>query len=208
MTDLETLWRDKSDEEVLDAARHLGEYRLEAQFVIRQELARRQIRLPESWECSNCHEKVEDSFDACWKCGRSKDGLEQRFSAADSATLEGLRGDVPDGIILATTPSLESHTVVRYLGVVFGEAIVGAGIFNDFLASVTELVGGRSASYESPLADARRTALADMARRAKDLGANAILAIDVDYETIRDTMIIVTCCGTAVEVSSASRELA
>jgi len=103
-------------------------------------------------------------------------------------------------MILATTPSLESHQVKRYLGVVCGETIVGANVFRDILAGITDFVGGRSHAYESALAHARRIAMAEMSHRAKDLGGNAVLSIDVDYETIHGSMMMVTCSGTAALV--------
>ena len=113
-----------------------------------------------------------------------------------------LQSELPrPGMVLATTPSLESHEVKRYLGVVCGEAILGSNVFRDVFASITDIVGGRSHAYESALTDARQIALAEMAHRAKDLGANSVLSIDVDYETIRGSMLMVTCSGTAVEVN-------
>ena len=204
MTDLEQQWREKSDEEVMEAGALLGEYTLEGQGVIRAELLRRGLRPAQRWECSKCHEQIEDSFDSCWKCGKSRQGDEPRLDLPQASFLEGDGSgapEIPEGMMLVTTPSLESHTISRYLGVVFGEAILGADIFSDLFASVTGIVGGRSSAYESALADARRIAVSDMAQRAKEAGANAVVSIDVKYETIRGTMLMVTCCGTAVEVS-------
>jgi uncharacterized protein YbjQ (UPF0145 family) len=214
MTDLEQLWRAKSDEEVMEAGAGLDEYTLEGQGVIRAELLRRGLRPAQRWECSKCHERIDDSFDSCWKCGASRQRVEPRFDLPQPTFMEGGRGlaasagssgsgapDVPEGMLLVTTPSLESHTISQYLGVVFGEAILGADIFSDFLAGVTDIVGGRSSAYESALADARQMALSDMAHRANEAGANAVVSIDVKYETVRGTMLMVTCCGTAVKVS-------
>ena len=157
------------------------------------------------WECSKCHESIEDGFDICWSCGTSKDGTEDpNFESHREATLDNDYAQsssyIPDGMILATTPSLESHSVQRYLGVVCGEAIVGANVFRDVFASITDIVGGRSYAYESALADARRIAIGEMARRANEMGGNAVLSIDVDYETIRGSMLMVACSGTAVVV--------
>ena len=163
------------------------------------------------WECSKCHEAIEDEFAVCWNCGTSKDGTEDPEFSSHQETPHG-SGDaasfsqIPAGMILATTPSLESHRVQRYLGVVCGEAIVGANIFRDVFAGITDVVGGRSNAYESALADARRVAMAEMAQRARDVGANAVLSMDVDYETLRGSMLMVACSGTAALVEGPQAE--
>lgn len=103
-------------------------------------------------------------------------------------------------MILTTTPSVEGRTVERYLGVVCGEAIMGANVVRDLFASITDIVGGRSGAYETKLAQARQIALDEMAAKAAGQGANAILGIDLDYEVIRDGMLMVTASGTAVKL--------
>ncbi|MEM8963587.1 MAG: heavy metal-binding domain-containing protein [Acidobacteriota bacterium] len=105
-------------------------------------------------------------------------------------------------MIQSTTPTLEGHPIRRYHGVVTGEAILGANIFRDFFAGIRDIVGGRSASYERELARARKIALDEMAQQAQQLGANAVVGIDLDYETIGDTgsMLMVSASGTAVSV--------
>ena len=85
-----------------------------------------------------------------------------------------------------------------YLGIVTGEAIIGANIFKDLFAAVRDVVGGRSAAYERALSDARAHALREMAERASDRGANAVVSVDLDYEVINN-MLMVTAAGTAVE---------
>lgn len=99
-------------------------------------------------------------------------------------------------MIITTTPTLEGHPVRDYLGIVTGEAIIGANIFKDLLAAVRDVVGGRSGAYERALSDAREQALREMARRATDRGANAVLSVDLDYEVIGN-MLMVTAAGTA-----------
>lgn len=103
-------------------------------------------------------------------------------------------------MIITTTPSIEGRRVREYQGIVMGEAIVGANLFKDFFASVRDVVGGRSESYEKALQGARQDALREMANRAHELGANAVLAVDLDYEVIGKggSMLMVTCAGTAV----------
>ena len=103
---------------------------------------------------------------------------------------------------LSTTPTLEGHTIQRYLGVVAGEAIIGANIFKDLFASIRNIVGGRAGAYERSLADAREMAMEEMAEQAAKLGANAIVGIDIDYEVLGQDngMLMVCASGTAVVV--------
>jgi uncharacterized protein YbjQ (UPF0145 family) len=106
------------------------------------------------------------------------------------------------GMLSVTTPTVEGRRVTRYLGIVSGEAILGANIFRDFFAGIRDIVGGRSAAYEEELRKAKTIALEEMERQAEDLGANAVLAVDLDYETIQvgsgGGMLMVSASGTAV----------
>lgn len=105
-------------------------------------------------------------------------------------------------MLLTTTPSIEGHRIHEYKGVVTGEAILGANVFRDLFASIRDIVGGRSASYEKVLKDARDMALTEIAEEARRLGANAVVGIDLDYETIGagSSMLMVSASGTAVVV--------
>ena len=103
-------------------------------------------------------------------------------------------------MIVTTTTSLEGKSVKQYLGVVTGESIVGANIIRDIQARFRDVFGGRSGAYEQELRKARETALHEMQEEAAKLGANAILAVDIDYETVGGTMLMVTASGTAVQV--------
>jgi uncharacterized protein YbjQ (UPF0145 family) len=103
-------------------------------------------------------------------------------------------------MILTTTPNIEGRPIRAYLGLVTGEAIMGANIVRDLFASVTDIIGGRSGAYESKLGDARRIAVKEMEDMASDLGADAIVGIDLDYEVIREGMLMVTASGTAVKL--------
>ena len=105
-------------------------------------------------------------------------------------------------MILTTTHNIEGRKAIKYLGLVSGDAILGANIFKDFFASIRDIVGGRSASYEAELRKAKDIALGEMQEQAKHLGANAIVGIDIDYETIgaNASMLMVSASGTAVVV--------
>ena len=112
----------------------------------------------------------------------------------------GPSGCVESIMIISTTAVLDGRPVSRYLGIVTGEAIIGANIFRDMFAAVRDIVGGRSATYEKALAEARETALAEMQQRAQELGANAVIGVDLDYEVLgqNNGMLMVSCSGTAV----------
>lgn len=103
-------------------------------------------------------------------------------------------------MIVTITPSVEGHPIEEYLGVVTGEAILGAHIGRDILASFTDIVGGRSSEYEQEVQKARRIAMDEMVARAKDRGGNAVVGVDIDYEVIRDGMLMVSVSGTVVRV--------
>ena len=103
-------------------------------------------------------------------------------------------------MIVTTTNNLEGKKVIRYIGIVTGEAIIGANIVKDFFAGIRDIVGGRSGSYEQGLREAKDIALREMEEQAMRLGANAILAVDLDYETLGsgNSMLMVSASGTAV----------
>lgn len=106
-------------------------------------------------------------------------------------------------MILTTTPGVDGKTIRNYHGVVTGEAILGANIFRDFFAGIRDIVGGRSASYEKELRRAREIAMHELEAAARELGANAVVGIDIDYETVgaQGSMLMVSVSGTAVTVS-------
>ncbi|MCA2011068.1 heavy metal-binding domain-containing protein [Cereibacter sphaeroides] len=101
-------------------------------------------------------------------------------------------------MIVTTTPSVEGRPIRTYHGIVVGEAIMGANVVRDFFASITDVVGGRSGAYESKLQDARKVALREMEERAAQMGANAVVGVDLDYEVVGDSMMMVSASGTAV----------
>ena len=106
--------------------------------------------------------------------------------------------DKSQGMIVTTTPSIEGRKIVDYKGVVVGEAIMGANFVRDIFASVTDIIGGRSGAYESKLVDARQTAMAEIKEEALALGATAIVGVDLDYEVVGESMLMVSISGTAV----------
>ena len=101
-------------------------------------------------------------------------------------------------MILTTTNSIEGRKIAEYRGIVVGEAIMGANVVRDFFAGITDIVGGRSGAYESKLQDARDTAMRELDQRARALGADAVVGIDLDYEVVSDSMLMVSASGTAV----------
>jgi uncharacterized protein YbjQ (UPF0145 family) len=100
-------------------------------------------------------------------------------------------------MIVTTTPSVEGHTIAQYHGIVVGEAILGANVFRDIFAGITDIIGGRSGAYEEELGRARTVALDEMQDRARQMGGNAVVGVDLDYEVINN-MLMVSASGTAV----------
>ena len=103
-------------------------------------------------------------------------------------------------MIVTTTPSVDGKTIATYHGVVVGEAILGANVFRDIFAQITDIVGGRSGAYEQELGKAREIALRELEERAAAKGANAVVGVDLDYEVINN-MLMVSASGTAVTVA-------
>lgn len=103
-------------------------------------------------------------------------------------------------MLLTTTNTLEGKQIDQYYGIVSGETIIGANLFKDFFAGIRDIVGGRANSYEEVLREAKETALREMSEQAVQLGANAVIAVDLDYETVgaNGSMLMVTAAGTAV----------
>jgi len=108
-------------------------------------------------------------------------------------------------MVVSTTPTIEGHVITRYCGVIAGEAILGANLFKDMFAGIRDLVGGRSATYERELQRAREIAFKELEERAHDLGANAVVGVDLDYEVLgqRNGMLMVSASGTAVVIQRA-----
>lgn len=105
-------------------------------------------------------------------------------------------------MLVTTTNIIEGKRIVQYYGLVSGETIIGANLIKDFFASITDMVGGRSGAYERVLKEAKDSAIEEMVQQAKVKGANAVIGVDLDYETLGsgNGMLMVTACGTAVRI--------
>src|SRR3954467_13438821 len=101
-------------------------------------------------------------------------------------------------MLVTTTPNIEGKKITKYIGLVNGEAIIGANIVKDFLSGIRDVVGGRSGAYEQALREAKAIAIREMMNEAQRLGANAVIGVDFDLETIGGTMLIVNANGTVV----------
>lgn len=106
-------------------------------------------------------------------------------------------------MIITTTPTIEGHSIIEYKGVVTGETIIGANFIKDFFAGIHDVWGGRTGTYEKVLIKAKEISMKEMTERAESLGANAIVGVDIDYETIgeKNSMMMVATSGTAVVIS-------
>ena len=104
-------------------------------------------------------------------------------------------------MLLTTTNTIEGRQITQYYGIVSGETIIGANMFKDFFAGIRDIVSGRAGSYESVLREAKEIAMKEMSEQAKSMGANAVIGIDLDYETVgaNGSMLMVTAAGTAVK---------
>lgn len=102
-------------------------------------------------------------------------------------------------MIITTTPAIEGRSITAYKGIVVGEAILGANVFRDLFAGITDIIGGRSGAYEASLQEARETALRELEQRAAAIGGTAVVGVDLDYEVINN-MLMVSASGTAVVI--------
>ena len=103
-------------------------------------------------------------------------------------------------MLVTTTNTVEGKRITRYFGIVSGETIIGANVFRDLFAGIRDIIGGRSGAYEGVLGEAKETALKEMQEQARMMGANAVIGVDLDYETVNGSMLMVTAAGTAVSL--------
>jgi len=106
-------------------------------------------------------------------------------------------------MLITTTDTLEGHKITEYLGICTGEAVCGANVFRDMFAGIRDIVGGRSGSYENVLRDGKEAAIDDMCAQAQEMGANAVIGVDLDYEVVgeKGSMLMVAVSGTAVKIA-------
>lgn len=143
-----------------------------------------------SWKCENCEAFNDEIHTRCWSCKKP------RFQSPGEFHTQASKGL----ILCSTTPEVPGREISSPLGVVFGEAILGANILRDLLAGVRDIVGGRSETYELKLKDGRKMAMQKMLDEASALGADAVVGIDLDYETVGQTMLMICVSGTAVKL--------
>lgn len=163
------------------------------------------------WCCPKCREQVEDNFEVCWNCGTSITGVrdpgfipeENDRNGSDDSQSELSRLNV----VLTTTQLLDGRRVTAYLGIVSGDCVLGTHVLSSLLLDAADLVGGVAPVYESAMSRARQAAMVGMARKARDLGANAVLSVKFDYEALHRDTLMVTCTGTAVRVTPDEREV-
>jgi uncharacterized protein YbjQ (UPF0145 family) len=152
-----------------------------------------------AWQCKKCGESHEDQFDSCWKCGIEREGnavirdfkIQEFQSFTDDLKLP-----------CSTTPEIPGRKVNSCRGIVCGEAIMGANFLRDIAAGITNIVGGRSGAYENTLREGREIALQEMMDEAREIGGNAVIGVDIDYETVGANMLMVSASGTAVVLES------
>ncbi|WP_149498174.1 YbjQ family protein [Roseiconus lacunae] len=142
------------------------------------------------WTCPSCGGETDLGYNICWTCQAPRP--------------KSVPENPLDGLVITTTSTITTHSIDEYFGPVFGETIFGANVIRDFVATISDIVGGRSGQYESVLVRGRNTAMAEMAKRAKELGANAVIGMRFDYSTIGNSMLMICCNGTAVKATPTS----
>jgi uncharacterized protein YbjQ (UPF0145 family) len=152
------------------------------------------------WTCQSCREIHEEQFDSCWKCGTVRSNAP--LLSAISEEIDDRPPPSAEDIPCSTTPTIPGREIIDIKGIVCGEAIMGANILRDFVAGLSDIVGGRVGVYETKLREGRKIALQEMKQEALDLGANAVIGVDIDYETVGDTMMMISISGTAVVLQS------
>ena len=144
-----------------------------------------------TWTCETCGEKLGDQFESCWKCANDRVELMPGANGEQVAVV-----DIP----ISTTPSLPGYRILDGRGVVTGQSIIAGSLLEDWIAGMTDIFGGRSGVYENRFREAKLTAVSDMAAEAKNKGANGIIGIAFDFESLgkANTMLLVGVSGTAV----------
>lgn len=144
------------------------------------------------WQCNTCGEMHDNQFDSCWKCANNGNEIIQ----GDEAEIT-----IVSGVEVSTIPTIPNKRIIKSLGLACGETIIGANVISDTIAGFTDFFGGRSGTYESKLKSARLIAVNEMKQEAKQLGANAVVGVKIEFEVIREAMLMACATGTAVIVA-------
>ena len=139
------------------------------------------------WTCNVCGGETDQEFNICWTCRSPRPGTTSAH-------------EVLNRILITTTPTLQDQTIRKYHGPVFGETIMGANVFRDIAASITDLTGGVSTEYTTVLNRGRMLAMRELASAAERLGANAVIGSTFSYDSVRGTMLMICVAGTAVSI--------
>ncbi len=151
-----------------------------------------------SWKCEICEEQNDDLHPECWKCKMEAEKIGSVDSPIGGSEWRAIEK------LCSTTPSVPGREIAEPLGIVCGEAIMGANIVRDIVAGITNIVGGRSGVYESKVQEGRVIAIREMVKDAEALGADAVVGVDIDYENIAQAMLMICASGTAVKLVAPS----
>ncbi len=146
------------------------------------------------WTCSNCDGQTDDDFEICWTCRIPRGGPANYHDT--------------ERVLVTSTPTLSTHDIVHYVGPVFGETVYGANFMRDFVAGFTDALGGRSQTYENILLRGRTAAIHALQLQAEQKDCNAVVGLDIQYEAIGDSMIMICASGTAVRVAPRDKPIA
>lgn len=155
------------------------------------------------WTCSKCGELLEDQFDSCWNCGTSCDGstLHKAFSEQVKESTASQAQKRYTGIILTTAPALSGYDITETIEIITSEYAVGINAFGDFFSGLTDILGGRDGTTQNALRKARKLCLEELRKEADLVGANAVIAVDLDYSELTGkgkSMLFLVASGTAV----------
>ncbi len=157
------------------------------------------------WVCSNCKEQLEDQFERCWKCGTDYNGMAPDGDLVKSFERASIseNQDLQHKVILTTAPSISGYEIVETVDIITSECAMGINLFGDFFSSITDTFGGRDGVTQDALRKARKFCLKELRKEADLVGANAVIAVDLDYSEFSGkgkSMLFLVASGTAVVV--------
>jgi uncharacterized protein YbjQ (UPF0145 family) len=159
-----------------------------------------------SWTCKNCKEEIEEQFDSCWSCGASREGVSKTVFEPEHVNFTEVEPEFSEAvrsILITTAPTLAGYRICKTIDIVSAECVFGMNLFRDLFVFVRDILGGRSKAAQKIFRDARKTCLLELRREAEALGANAVIAVDLDYNEISGSgksMLFLAASGTAVIV--------